>query len=317
MPSISPRDAVLPRFAVVWVVAIGSLLAIASPASASPQSRALTKEGFSRAYELKIAQGLALFAEARQADPEDPAPIRAAAAVTWMEILFAQGVATFAAFDGDASGDAVARPPVPPHLGHRFLTLANDAIRLAHRRATAAPADLDAQYQLGASIGLMALYRGTVEGRTFAAFTEGRRAVGIMDRIRQKDPGHRESALIPGIYRYAVSTLSWPRRLVATAAGMPGDRDGGIRLLETAAAGDAETGTDAALVLMIVFNREKRHADAAAHLERLIARHPGNRLLRLNLAATALEASQYGNAVATVTEALGAHPDFGQPPVPG
>jgi len=206
---------------------------------------------------------------------------------------------------------------VPPQLAQRFLSLAGDAIRLAELRAAAAPDDLDAQYQLGASTGLLALYRGTVEGRNFAAFNEGRRAVAIMDRIRQKDPNHRESALIPGIYRYAVSTLSWPRRVFAAAAGLPGDRDGGIRLLEAAAAESADTAFDASLVLMIVFNREGRHADAAAHLQRLTAKHPANRLLRLNMAATALDGLKYGDARTIVTETFERDPQWDRPTVPG
>lgn len=121
-----------------------------------------------------------------------------------------------------------------------------DAVRLAQSQLAVRPDDTDVQYQLGASSGLLALYRGTVEGRTLAAFTEGRRAVAIMERIRERDSGHREAALLPGIYRYAVSTLSWPKRMLAAAAGMAGDGDGGIRLLETAASEPAETATDAA-----------------------------------------------------------------------
>ena len=296
---------------------LAAFVSVASTATASTESRALTREGFGRAYELRLPESLAIFADARRADPTDPAPLRAAAAVTWMEILFTQGVATFTAFEGDASGDAVSRPAVPPQLAQRFLSLAGDAVRLAQQRAAAAPADLDAQYQLGASTGLLALYRGTVEGRTFAAFNEGRRAVAIMDGIRQKDPNHRESALIPGIYRYAVSTLSWPRRMFAAAAGLPGDREGGIRLLEAAAAGSADTASDASLVLMIVFNREGRHADAIAHLQRLSAKHPGNRLFRLNMAATALDALQYADARTIVTEAFARDPHWDRPAVPG
>ena len=299
------------------VLAVAALVSAPSTATASTASRALTREGFSRAYELRLPESLAVFAEARLADPTDPAPLRAAAAVTWMEILFGQGVATFTAFEGDASGDAVSRPAVPPQLAQRFLSLAGDAVRLAQQRAASAPDDVDAQYQLGASTGLLALYRGTVEGRTFAAFTEGRRAVAIMDRIRQKDPSHRESALIPGLYRYAVSTLSWPRRMFAAAAGLPGDREGGIRLLEAAAAQSADTASDASLVLMIVFNREGRHADAAAHLQRLIAKHPANRLLRLNMAATALDALKYADAQTVVTDTLARDPQWDRPTVPG
>lgn len=140
------------------------------------------------------------------------------------------------------------------------------------------------------------MYRGTVEGQALAAFNDGRRAVATMMRIREKDPGHREAALIPGIYRYAVSTLSWPKRMLAAAIGMGGDRDGGILLLEAAAAEQADTATDAALVLMVVYNREGRHADAFRHLWQLQMRHPDNRLIRLNSAATALAASQPARA---------------------
>ena len=306
------------RSALVPLASVAAMMVVAAvPAHASSESRARTREGFGLAYELRFAESLAVLDDARRADPADPAPARAIAAVTWMEILLSQGVATFAAFQGDASGDVVSRPPVPPDLAERFQTVGGEAVRLAERNARLAPDDLDAQYQLGASIGLMALYRGTVEGRTYAAFTEGRRAVGIMDRIRQKDPAHRESALIPGIYRYAVSTLSWPRRTLAAAAGLAGDRDGGIRLLEFAAAESAETGTDAAVVLMIVLNREARHGEATEYLRRLTAKHPANRLFRLNMAATALEGGRHSDADALVSDVLSLGFDFDRPAVPG
>ncbi len=289
----------------------------ASPAFGSTESRALTEEGYSRAYELRFAESLATLGNARLADPSDPAPARAVAAVTWMEILCAQGVATFEAFEGDASGDAVSRPAVDRRLSERFSTHIDAAVQLAQRQLTITPHDIDAQYQLGASSGLLALYHGTVEGRTFAAFREGRRAVAIMERIRQRDPTHREAALIPGMYRYAISTLSWPKRMIAGMAGLPADREGGIQLLERAAADSAATVTDASLILTIVYNREGRHAEAAAHLTRLQARHRGNRLLALNMAATALAASEPQAAVKAITEALALHPTFAEPMIPG
>jgi hypothetical protein len=234
-----------------------------------------------------------------------------------MEILFSQGIATFEAFEGDASGDAVSRPPVARHLSGRFLAQIEAAVQLAQRQLAATPQDLDAQYQLGAGAGLLALYRATVEGRTFAALREGRRAVAIMEGIRKRDSARREAALIPGMYRYAVATLSWPKRMVAGIAGLPADREGGIQLLETAAADSAETATDAGLILTIVYNREGRHSDARAHLARLQARHPDNRLLPLNMAATALAASDPRAAVQAITDALARNPGFEEPRIPG
>lgn len=300
--------------AVVWM--LGGVVLLPAQASSSTESRVLTREGYRHAYELRFDESFAVLADASRADPSDPAPPRAIAAVTWMEILFAQGVATYAAFQGSSSADVVTRPPAPRHLAARFAASISQALDLAERRAATTPDDLDAQYELGATWGLQALYRGTVEGRAMAAFMDGRRAVGTMMRITRRDPARAEAALIPGIYRYAVSTLPWHKRMIATVAGMPGDREGGIRSLERAASPSAETSTDAALLLMTIYNREGRHADAMRHLHHLVSRYPGNRLLRLNLAMTALDA---GDAAVAVTLAgnLPAPSDFGCPPVEG
>ncbi|MEO5896564.1 MAG: hypothetical protein ABIS06_12775 [Vicinamibacterales bacterium] len=294
-----------------------ALIATTSPTYASPKSRAVTLDAYTLAYDLRFAESHALLATARLSDGSDPAPARASAAVTWMEILFAQGVATFEAFEGQAERDTIDRPVVPPHLKERFLRDVQEALRLAESQLAARSQDVDAQYQVAATRGLLALYRGTVEGRTLAAFTEGRRAVSMMERIREGMPDHREAALIPGIYRYAVSTMSWPKRMLAAAAGMAGDRDAGIRLLETAASENAQTATDAALVLMIVYNREGRHADALRHLRQLQARHPRNRLLRLNAASTALAASQPAVTVREITDGLPAVLSSAEPKVLG
>ena len=293
------------------------LLTGAWSADASPASRALTQEGFKKAYALDFVESLSFFERARDADRSDPAPARAAAAITWMQILFGQGVATFEAFIGEATEDSVRRPTVDPTLAGRFIRDVTEAIELSDRQVGADRADVDARYQLGASTGLLALYRATVEGRTWAAFVEGRRAVRTMERVREQQPHHREAALILGMYRYAVSTLSWPKRMLARAAGMPGDRDGGIELLESAASPSSATATDAALVLIVVYNRERRHAAAMHHLKRLRDRHPENRLIELNAAATALAASEPARAADTVTSALARGPRFDRPAVLG
>ena len=299
---------------VVWM--LGGVLLFPAQASSSTESRALTRQGYHHAYELRFDESLVVLAEAVRADPSDPAPLRAIAAVTWMEILFAQGVTTYAAFQGSSSADVVTRPPAPRHLAERFAANIAQALELAERRADSTPDDLDAQYELGATWGLQALYRGTVEGRAMAAFLDGRRAVATMLRITRRDPTRAEAALIPGIYRYAVSTLPWHKRMIATVAGMPGDSDGGIRLLERAASASAGTATDAALVLMTIYNREGRHGDAMRHLRHLVGRYPGNRLLRLNLAMTALDAGDPAVAVSIAGDLPGPA-DLACPPAAG
>lgn len=257
----------------------------------SPLSRARTQDGYALAYELQFSACYEALADAATADPLDPAPRRAIAAVTWIEILFAQGVATFDAFTGEISKGDVGRPPTPPALAARFHRTIEEATELAEQQLARAD-DADAHYQIAASAALSALYRATVEGRTLGAFGQGRRAVNEMKRARELDQGKRETALVLGMSRYTVSTMSWPVRTLARLTGLSGDREAGLALLREAALPGSETETDALLLLMIVDNREGRHTDALQRLEQLQRLHPRNRLLQLNHGATALAADE-------------------------
>ena len=290
------------------------ILAVHSSAQASPASRLKTREAFRLAYGLKFEDAYKAFAEAAEIDPNDPAPPRGHAAVLWIETLFAQGAATFEAFTGQVSSRRdVTRPTVPAPLTARFRAQIDRALALAERQMHAAP-DADAHYQMGATSALAAIYAATVEGRTFGSFSAARRAVRMMERVRALEPHARETGLVLGMSRYTVSTMSAPVRMLAGMAGLSGGRDDGIALIEEAASPGAETEHDALLVLMIIYNREARVADALNRLEQLQAAFPTNRLLPLNIASTALAAGEFELAERRLVSAMATH-DLGAPPM--
>jgi tetratricopeptide (TPR) repeat protein len=283
-----------------------------APTDASPQSRAQTRAGFALAYDLQFAAAYDIFAEAARADPRDPAPHRAIAAITWIEILFAQGVATFEAFTGEISKGDVRRPPAPPKIVARYRQSIDQAHGLADRQLALGP-DADAHYQVGATAALSSLYRATVDGSTLGAFSEARRAVSEMERSRKQDLSKHEAALVLGMSEYTVSTMSWPVRMLARLSGLAGNRDTALVLLREAATPGAETETDALLLEMIVELREGRHHDALQHLQQLRRAHPRNRLLSLNYAVAALAATQPAVADQVLTEWMAA-PDWNASP---
>lgn len=199
---------------------------VTSTAEGSPRSRAQTRTGYALAYDLQFAASLDAFDAAVATDPLDPAPHRAIAAITWMEILFAQGVATFEAFTGIISKADVTRPVTPPLLAQRFQRSITRAGILADEQLARGDG-ADAQYQVGATAALSAVFRATVEGRTLGALTQGRRAVAAMERARARDPRQHESALVLGMSEYTVSTMPWPVRVLAKLNGLDGNREGG------------------------------------------------------------------------------------------
>jgi Flp pilus assembly protein TadD len=185
----------------------------------------------------------------------------------------------------------VKRPVVSPVIADRFGQNITKAAMLAHRQSTRSD-DADAQYQVGATAALLAVYGATVEGRTLGSLRHGRAAVSAMRRARELDPQRRETALVLGMSQYTMATMSWPVRVLARLSGLSGDRETALALLNEAATPGTETESDALLLLMIVDSRERRHADALPRLQRLQQRHPRNRLFWLNDGAAALLAGQ-------------------------
>lgn len=275
-------------------------------ADGSPLSRSRTQAGYALAYDLQFAACYNMLAEAIVADPRDPAPRRAIAAVTWIEILFAQGAATFEAFTGEISKGDVIRPTPPPLLVERFHRTIGEALGLAEQQLAHAN-DADGHYQVGATAGLWALYGATAEGRPLGALNHGRRAVSAMERARERDRGKREAALILGMSQYTISTMSWPIRTMARLIGLSGNREAGLALLTEAATEGAETETDALLLLTIVDNREGRPADALPRLAYLERLHPRNRLLSLNRGAAALAAGRPLEAEQVLSKWIAGH----------
>ena len=173
------------------------------------------------------------------------------------------------------------------------------AIELAEQRVAAHPNDAQAHYDLGAAVGLQASYVATVEGRMLAGFRAARRAYDEHERVLALDPSRKDAGLIVGTYRYVVSTLSLPMRMMAYVAGFGGGRDVGIRMIEEAAASPSDSRMDAMFALVLMYNRERRYDDALRVLQELRRLHPRNRLVLLEAGSTALRAGARSSADAT------------------
>ena len=153
--------------------------------------------------------------------PDDPAPHRSLASVLWLNLLFRRGAVTVDHYLGSFSRSSVdlAKPPA----GHRS--------RIPHARGRARsrwrsdgsqsnPQDAQAHYDLGAALGLQASYVATVEGKMLAGFRAARRAYDEHEKVLALDPSRNDAGLIVGTYRYLVSTLSLPMRMLAYVAGL-------------------------------------------------------------------------------------------------
>ena len=278
---------------------------------------AIRRRAFDLAYNLDHEEAVALLRRATDDYPEDAANHRALASILWLNLLFRRGAVTVDHYLGAFSRTQVELSKPPPDLDAEFRQHVARAIQLAEARAAAAPRDAQARYDLGAAIGLQASHIATVQGKMFAGFKAARRAYDEHEKVLELDPSRKDAGLIVGTYRYVVSTLSLPLRVMAYVAGFGGGRERGIQMVQETALRGAESRTDAMFALVLLHNRERRYDEALRVLADLRKTYPRNRLVVLEAGSTALRAGRAADADRLLTEGLAALAKEKRPLMPG
>jgi tetratricopeptide (TPR) repeat protein len=269
-------------------------------AAAAPALRA---QGLQLGYNLDHADALAAFKDAIAADPSDPTAYRLAAATAWIDLLFEQGAITVDDYLGQARANLPRATPITA-LDAAFHDALRQALTLSEERLRNHPSDADAHYQVGAAYGCLASYTATVEGRLLGSLGPARRAYHEHERALELDPQRKDAALVVGMYRYTVSSLPAPLRLVARLVGFGGDRERGLRMFEDAAHYPSDAQPNALFTLILMYNREARYDDALRVIGELQQRFPRNRLLWLEAGSTALRAGRPADANTALEEGL-------------
>ena len=272
------------------------VLLMPGAAAANQESARLRLRAFELAYNLDYDAATREMEAAVKADPTDAAAERGLAVIPWLQISFARGTVTVDDYLGSISRQNVALREPPADLVARFQRHAARALQLAEAQVAARPRDPAALYELGAIVGLQASYVATVEGKILGAFRAARRAYDAHEQVLEIAPGRRDAGLVVGTYRYIVAAMSLPVRLMAYAAGFGGDKDRGLQMIEEAASGRGDASTDAKFALVLLYNRESRHADALRVLADLQQEFPRNRILWLEAGATALRGGRAAEA---------------------
>jgi tetratricopeptide (TPR) repeat protein len=284
------------------------LLALSFALLAAPSglqsARELRERAADLTYNLDHDEAMRLLRQAVAAEPNDPANHRALASTIWLNILFKRGAVTVDHYLGSFTKASVDMRNPPADLDAEFKREVARAIELAEARAAASPRDAQAQFDLGTAVGLQASYVASVEGRLLAGFRAARRSYEAEETVLEIDPKRKEAGLVVGTYRYLVSTLSLPMRLMAYVAGFGGGKERGLRMIEETVEAGRENRTDAEFALVLLYNRERRYDDALRVLDNLRRRYPRNRLVLLEAGATATRGGRPADAEALLTEGM-------------
>jgi tetratricopeptide (TPR) repeat protein len=146
--------------------------------------------------------------------------------------------------------------------------------------------DPDALFYLGSYYGVMAGYEASVARKFFGAMRNGSRCVDAHQKVLKLKPDYYDAYLSVGMYDYIVGSLPFAYKAIAAIAGFRGNRERGIERLQTVVEKNSDSADDARVLLLAVFQNEKRYGDSLAILEHLTQKYPRSYLVKLEKAST-------------------------------
>jgi tetratricopeptide (TPR) repeat protein len=173
---------------------------------------------------------------------------------------------------------------LPPGFEQRLADVFDQAQNLEEARLKQNAKDQDALYWLGVTSSGRTEFDFVLLRSYFAALHEGKQSLKDNKRLLKLNPDCTDAYFVIGLARYTVGLLPWYVRWVTSLAGVHGNVPAGIADLERVSQHGHYAKVDAQIVLVLIFEREKKYSQALALLRGLESAYPDNYLAVLETA---------------------------------
>jgi uncharacterized protein DUF3808 len=281
-------------------------------AALPPDIIELRREANAATYNIDYAAARVKYEEIRKRLPQHPAGDLYLATVIWLEYLNKTRRLQTGLYKNDSSfyagaekareeteGDAV-DPEIDRAFRDRMAQAKTKALALVNRNKN----DPDALFYLGSYYGVMAGYEASVARKFFGAMRNGSRCVDAHQKVLKLKPDYYDAYLSVGMYDYIVGSLPFTYKAIAAIAGFRGNKQRGIERLQTIIEKNSDSADDARVLLLAVFQNEKRYQDSLAILENLSSKYPHSYLVRLEKASTLVTLNRTDDAYQAFEELL-------------
>ncbi|HKG59251.1 MAG TPA: hypothetical protein VKB05_05680 [Pyrinomonadaceae bacterium] len=244
---------------------------------------ALRAEGYEALYNLDYETARTRFKKMIDLAPDHPAGAQCYASSLWVQQLN-QAWKLKATLYSDKSTDD--KPRVDRKQAEEFRRWTREAKQLSQARLKKDPKDVEALYFLGAAEGLEAAFAAGVERKFMPAFRSGQDAVEHHRAVLKLTPDFHDAELTIGLMNYVVGSLPLPAKMIAATMGVRGSKKRGLEALERVAKEGKWARDIARMMLIDLYKREKRFADAAEMARQLSEKYPRNNLFKLQTTET-------------------------------
>jgi tetratricopeptide (TPR) repeat protein len=184
-----------------------------------------------------------------------------------------------------------------PEIEAQFRTANAAAVRICEQRLKQRAQDEEALYACGVAYAGRATHQGLIERSILDSLGSARKSNDYHARLTRSAPRNYDAYLIPGLYDFVLGSLPGPIKVLFLFAGLHGDKQRGIGLVETVAQWGDGARRDAQILLAVLYRREKRFGDARRVVESLAQAFPRNYILPLEVASLHRSAEEYPEAI--------------------
>lgn len=303
-----------------WMLLAGALIATAAAQNTAPEpSRPLAAQGFDHFYNLEYDEAIRIFEELRDADPRGAYAHHRVALAYFYKQLYQAGVLEGDLFGASNKFFRTRKIQVDPALDRSFRQANQTSVRLCEERLRSVRNDQEALYACGVAKATQATYQGLIERSLLSSMSSAGQANDFHTRLIRLNVQYYDAYMIPGLYEFALGSVPRPLKVLLFFVGKSGDKQRGIRLVESVAQWGNGAQRDAQILLTVMYRRERRFADARRTLEALAAAYPRNYVFALEIASIHRAAEETGEAIsgyeAVLARVQQAAPGFADAPV--
>ena len=240
-------------------------------------------------------------------DPKHPSGFVYLSGAIWLEHLAVLRRLQTQLYNRNDAFFRQSRNPVDPGVEALFYRTLQKGIARAEARLRADKKDLTGLYFLGTARGALAGYESTVKRAFFSSLQNGSEAVDLHKKLLKHHPDFHDALLSVGLYNYVVGTLPAPVKIIMLIGGVRGSKTTGLLQLEKTMKNGQYARDEAAVLLVVLYDREKRHQDALEILRALVQAYPQNSVFKLEMAGMMSKTGQIRESM-SVYESLLADP---------
>jgi tetratricopeptide (TPR) repeat protein len=259
----------------------------------SPELEAHRAKGYDALMNMNYEEAREQFQQMIETDPKHPAGYIYLSHAVWQNHLATLRRLQTRMYNKTDAFFRETKEEVDSRVDKEFQKWVGKGVALAEERLKKNENDITGLYYLGIAKNTMAGYDATVKRSFFSALRSGSKGTGLHRKLIKIDPSFVDAKMSIGLYNYVIGSLPVMVKILVFFGGVHGSKKEGLKLLQEVAQKGNYSRDEAAILLVMLYSREKRKEDSLKIVDRLAETYPGNSLFRLEKANLLDELKKY------------------------